>query len=103
MERYFEIRTPRPDYTGVLGAVAFANGKAVVSFDDTRDASGACPADEHQVQVGRSAVLAARRRGYTVTEVNALGQPLPEPAEAAEEPPAEDTSAKPAPRARKDS
>lgn len=76
--RYFEIRSPRADFTGKIGAVAFADGVARVSFDDTRE-GGVCPADEHAVQVGRSAVLFARRRpSYVVVETDVAGQPLPE-------------------------
>ncbi|MEU3162903.1 hypothetical protein [Streptosporangium sp. NPDC006930] len=79
--RYFEIRSPRADFTGKVGAVAFADGVARVSFDDTRT-DGECLADENGVQVGRSAVLFAQRRpGYTVTETDELGRPLPEPEE----------------------
>jgi hypothetical protein len=79
MIRYFEIRSPRADFTGKVGAISFADGVARVSFDDTRT-DGVCLADEHAVQVGRSAVLFAQRRpGYTVTETDAAGQPLPEP------------------------
>lgn len=76
--RYFEIRSPRADFTGKIGAVAFADGVARVSFDDTRE-NGECLVDEHSVQVGRSAVLFAQRRtGYVVTEVDAAGQPIGE-------------------------
>ncbi|MGW4467478.1 hypothetical protein [Micromonospora sp. NPDC004704] len=83
--RYFEIRSPRPDFTGRIGGVSFADGVARVSFDDERD-GGLAVADEHRVQVGRSAVLFAQRRpGYTVTEVDQAGNPLP----------TEDTPAKP--------
>ncbi|GHH67588.1 hypothetical protein GCM10017673_14840 [Streptosporangium violaceochromogenes] len=76
--RYFEIRSPRADFTGVVGAVAFADGRARVSFDDERDgAGGRCLADEPSVQVGRSAVLFAQRRpGYVVIETDVAGQPL---------------------------
>lgn len=75
--RYFTIRSPRADFTGKIGAVSFADGAARVSFDDTRDGDMVCVADEHAVQVGRSAVLFARRRpGYTVAETDAAGQPL---------------------------
>ncbi|WP_113699178.1 hypothetical protein [Nonomuraea lactucae] len=89
--RYFEIRAPRADFTGRVGAVSFADGVARVSFDDTRT-DGMCMADEHAVQVGRSALLFAQRRpGYTVIETDAAGQPLPEP----EEKPKRRTSGKP--------
>ncbi|MEV6800521.1 hypothetical protein AB0M91_19570 [Micromonospora rifamycinica] len=75
--RYFEIRSPRPDFTGRIGAVSFADGVARVSFDDDRDAAGMAVADEHRVQVGRSAVLFAQRRpGYQVTEVDSAGNLL---------------------------
>lgn len=75
--RYFEIRAPRADFTGHIGTIAFADGVARVSFDDTRDESGQVLADQHRVQTGRSAVLFARRRtGYTVTEVDAAGNPV---------------------------
>lgn len=67
--RYFEIRAPRPDFTGKIGGVSFADGVAHVSFDDERDDDGRALGDEHRVQVGRSAVLFAQRRGYKVTEV----------------------------------
>lgn len=82
--RYFEIRSPRPDFTGKVGGVSFADGVARVSFDDERNDTGQAIGDEHQVQVGRSAVLfAQRRRGYTVTETDATGKPVdktqPEP------------------------
>lgn len=66
--RYFEIRSPRADFTGKIGGVSFADGVAHVSFDDER-VDGKAVGDEHRVQVGRSAVLFAQRRGYTVTEV----------------------------------
>jgi hypothetical protein len=75
--RYFEIRSPRPDFTGRIGAVSFADGVARVSFDDDRDGTGMAAADEHRVQVGRSAVLFAQRRtGYVVTEIDEAGRPL---------------------------
>ncbi|HEX8631137.1 MAG TPA: hypothetical protein VF755_23510 [Catenuloplanes sp.] len=75
--RYFEIRSPRPDFTGRVGGVSFADGVARVSFDDARDGAGMAAGDEHRVQVGRSALLFAQRRlGYTVTEVDQAGQPL---------------------------
>ncbi|MFI7547213.1 hypothetical protein [Actinoplanes sp. NPDC049599] len=78
--RFFQIRSPRPDFTGRIGSVSFADGLARVSFDDARDDDGLAKADEHQVQVGRSAVLFAQRRpGYVVTEVDAAGNPI-EPA-----------------------
>ncbi|MFI6909886.1 hypothetical protein ACIBKY_52100 [Nonomuraea sp. NPDC050394] len=80
--RYFEIHSPRPDFTGRVGAISFADGVARVSFDDARDESGECEADYPMVQTGRSAVLFAQRRpGYQVVEVDASGQPLPDPAE----------------------
>lgn len=89
--RYFEIRAPRADFTGRVGAVSFADGVARVSFDDTRT-DGVCMADEHAVQTGRSAVLFAQRRpGYTVVETDELGRPLPE----VEEKPKRRTPAKP--------
>lgn len=76
--RYFEIKSPRADFTGRVGAVSFADGVARVSFDDTRDDDGRVVSDEHQVSVGRSAVMfAKRRKGYVVTEVDAAGKPLP--------------------------
>ena len=75
--RYFEIRAPRADFTGRVGGISFADGVARVSFDDTREDDGECLADEHGVQVGRSAVLFAQRRtGYTVVETDASGKPL---------------------------
>ncbi|WP_431892665.1 hypothetical protein [Micromonospora haikouensis] len=75
--RYFEIRSPRPDFTGRIGAVSFADGVARVSFDDDRDDAGMATVDEHRVQVGRSAVLFAQRRpGYLVIEVDSAGNPL---------------------------
>jgi hypothetical protein len=77
--RFFEIRSPRPDFTGRIGAVSFADGVARVSFDDDRDDAGMATADEHRVQVGRSAVLFAQRRpGYQVTEVDQAGNPITE-------------------------
>ncbi|MEV6297844.1 hypothetical protein AB0M02_00390 [Actinoplanes sp. NPDC051861] len=76
--RYFKIYTPDPTYTGRIGSVSFADGEARVSFDDTRNADGICLADEHQVQVGRSAVLFARRRGYRLVETDEAGKPLPD-------------------------
>ncbi|MFI6534181.1 hypothetical protein ACIBHY_17100 [Nonomuraea sp. NPDC050547] len=82
--RFFEIHAPRPDFTGRVGGVSFADGVARVSFDDTRDKDGFCAADENTVQVGRSAVLFANRnasKGYRVVETDASGQPLPEPEE----------------------
>lgn len=76
--RYFEIRSPRADFTGKVGAVAFADGVARVSFDDGRE-DGRCLADEPSVQVGRSAVLFAQRRpGYVVIETDIAGKPLDE-------------------------
>jgi hypothetical protein len=75
--RFFEIRAPRADFTGRIGGVSFADGVAKVSFDDERDDNGVTTADEHRVQVGRSAVLFAQRRpGYSVTEVDAAGKPI---------------------------
>ncbi|MFI6904878.1 hypothetical protein ACIBKY_26695 [Nonomuraea sp. NPDC050394] len=77
--RYFEIHSPRPDFTGRVGAISFADGVARVSFDDARGESGECEADYPMVQTGRSAVLFAQRRpGYQVVETDASGQPLPE-------------------------
>lgn len=77
--RCFQIRSPRPDFTGHLGGISFADGVARVSFDDERDAQGACMADEHQVQVGRAAVIFAYNSpGYSVVEVDEAGRPLPE-------------------------
>jgi hypothetical protein len=78
--RYFKIYTPDRTYTGRIGSVAFADGEAKVSFDDTRNDAGNCLADEHQVQVGRSAVLFAKRRGYRLVETDEAGKPLPDPA-----------------------
>lgn len=80
--RYFEIRAPRADFTGLLGTTAFANGVARVAFDDTRDDDGRLLTDD--VPPGRSAVqFARRRRGYTVTEIDAGGNPLTAAAAAA--------------------
>ncbi|GAA2327501.1 hypothetical protein [Dactylosporangium salmoneum] len=82
---YFEIRTPKADFTGRIGPVAFADGVARVQFDDTRDHNGVSLADEHQISPGRSIVLfAQRRRGYTVTELDANGKPLEDQADAKE-------------------
>ncbi|MDH2426454.1 hypothetical protein [Sphaerisporangium sp. TRM90804] len=44
--RYFEIRSPRTDFTGLIGTVTFVKGVAQVSFADIRDESGMCPAGE---------------------------------------------------------
>lgn len=75
--RYFEVRTPRADFTGRLGPVSFADGTARVQFDDTREGDGRVLSDEHQVSPGRSLVAFARRRsGYVVTELDAQGVPL---------------------------
>jgi hypothetical protein len=76
---YFEIRSPRADFTGKVGPISFADGRARVQFDDTRDANGMSTADEHQISPGRSAVLFARRKlGYTVIELDEHGKPLEE-------------------------
>lgn len=84
--RYFEIRSPRADFTGRVGGVSFADGVARVSFDDERDDDGMSVRDEHGAQVGRAAVLfAQRRRGYTATEVDAAGEPLTDKDEAKDE------------------
>lgn len=85
MMRYYTIRTPRPDFTGEQVGALFVRGEARVSFDDTRDENGHCPADEHAIQVGRSAVLFAYRaagRGYTLVETDAAGTPLVSEADA---------------------
>lgn len=75
--RYFTIKSPDPSFTGRVGAVSFADGVARVSFDDTRDEDGRSVAEEHQVHVGRSAVMFARRRkGYEVIETDMAGVPL---------------------------
>lgn len=75
--RYFTITAPDKDFTGRVGAVSFADGQARVSFDDTRDEDGRAVAEEHQVHVGRSAVMfAKRRKGYEVVETDAAGVPL---------------------------
>lgn len=75
--RYFTIYSPQRDFTGRLGTVSFADGQARVSFDDTRDESGRVVSDEHQVSVGRSAVMfAKRRKGYRVEETDMAGVPL---------------------------
>lgn len=82
--RYFTIFAPIKDFTGRVGAVAFADGQARVSFDDIRDEHGRMVADEHQVSVGRSAVMfAKRRKGYRVVETDAAGISLTELAEQA--------------------
>lgn len=78
--RYFTLTCPDVDFTGKIGGVSYADGKARVSFDDERDERGVAVAEELQVSTGRSAVLFARRhaaRGYTVTETDAAGVPLP--------------------------
>lgn len=75
--RYFTIKSPDPSFTGRVGAVSFADGVARVSFDDTRDEHGRSVAEEHQVHVGRSAVMfAKRRKGYEVIETDMAGVPL---------------------------
>lgn len=75
--RYFEIRTPQRDFTGRIGPVSFADGVARVQFDNARDERGVAVAEELAVSPGRSLVLfAQRRRGYTVTELDADGKPL---------------------------
>jgi hypothetical protein len=75
--RYFEIRSPQADFTGKIGPVSFADGRAQVQFDDTRDERGMSVADELQVSPGRSLVAFARRReGYVVIELDERGQPL---------------------------
>jgi hypothetical protein len=80
--RYFEIRAPRADFTGKIGPVSFADGKARVQFDDTRDDNGMSTADEHQISPGRSMVLFARRKlGYTVIELDEHGKPVGEVAD----------------------
>lgn len=77
MTRYFTITAPVKDFTGRVGTVAFADGQARVSFDDTRDEGGRSVGEENQVHVGRSAVMfAKRRKGYTVVETDAAGVPL---------------------------
>lgn len=94
--RYFEIRSPRADFTGKVGSVSFADGVARVQFDDTRDENGLSVAEEHQVSPGRSAVLFAQRRpGYTVVELGEDGKPLD-----AEREPAADTDEQEKPAAK---
>lgn len=83
--RYFTITSPRADFTGKVGGMSFADGVARVSFDDERDERGVSVGEELQVSTGRSAVLFAKRhaaRGYTVTETDAAGVPLPSAEEA---------------------
>lgn len=78
--RYFTITSPRSDFTGKIGGASFADGVARVSFDDARDDRGVAVGEELQVSTGRSMVLFAKRhqgRGYTVTETDAAGVPLP--------------------------
>lgn len=86
--RYFEIRTPQSQFTGRIGGIAFADGRARVQFDDTRTESvgkdkrgralpGRVVSDEAQVSPGRSIVMFAKRKpGYIVTELDANGDPI---------------------------
>lgn len=90
--KYFEVRTPRADFTGKIGGLSFADGVARVQFDDTRDDEGLAVSEEHQVNPGRSLVLFAQRRaGYVVVELGEDGKPLD-----AEREPAADEQEKPA-------
>ena len=83
--RYFLIYSPIADFTGKVGPMAFADGVARVSFDDTRSADGVAVGEELRVSVGRSAVLFAKRhtaQGYRVVETDDTFKPLPTPEEA---------------------
>lgn len=87
--RYFDIRAPRPDFTEKIGNIQFVDSVARVSFDDTRDENGQCLADEHSVQLGRSAIRFAQRnegRGYLLIETDEHGKPLNPVGEPAKKP-----------------
>lgn len=72
MIRHFEIRTPRADYDGTIAGARFLDGRTRVKYDDDPDMVG------HET-ASHSLVLYARRKaGYTVTELDAQGQPLTE-------------------------
>ncbi|MFI5931276.1 hypothetical protein [Actinoplanes sp. NPDC051494] len=79
--RHFNVQAPRADFRGELSGIQFADGQALVSFDDASDSefSPGVTVGENQIQAGRALVIFARRqylRGWRVAEVDAAGQPL---------------------------